>query len=59
MIRLSANASSEQLLWIYIFESWDLAGAVIKKKHGWLINRVVGLLLFSAFVGNDPHHVLG
>ena len=27
------NASSEQLLWIYIFEAWDLSGIFSKKRH--------------------------
>lgn len=40
------NAASEQLLWIYIFESWDLFSS--KSKIGY---RLVGLILFSAFVG--------
>ncbi len=40
------NAASEQLLWIYIFEAWDLFPS--KPKTG---NRLVGLILFSAFVG--------
>ncbi len=44
------NASTEQILWIYIFEAWDLyprkAGTA-----GRVTGRVVGLLLFSAFVG--------
>lgn len=37
------NAASEQLLWIYIFEAWDLRGG--------RTNRIIGLLLFSTFVG--------
>jgi hypothetical protein len=45
------NASSEQLLWIYIFEAWDLSGIFSKKRHGKLITRAVGLILFTAFVG--------
>jgi hypothetical protein len=40
------NAASEQLLWIYIFEAWDLYPS--KSKLGY---RLVGLILFSAFVG--------
>jgi len=40
------NAASEQLLWIYIFEAWDLFPS--KPKSGY---RLGGLLLFSAFVG--------
>ena len=40
------NAASEQLLWIYIFEAWDLYPS--KSKIGY---PLVGLFLFSAFVG--------
>ncbi|MBW6475031.1 MAG: hypothetical protein K0B14_18030 [Anaerolineaceae bacterium] len=40
------NAASEQLLWIYIFEAWDLFPT--KQNLGY---RLVGLILFSAFVG--------
>ena len=40
------NAASEQILWIYIFEAWDL----YPKKTGFVF-RVIGLLLFSTFVG--------
>jgi hypothetical protein len=40
------NAASEQLLWIYIFEAWDLYPS--KSKIGY---RLIGLILFSAFVG--------
>jgi len=40
------NASTEQILWIYIFEAWDLYPKKVK-----VIYRLVGLLLFSTFVG--------
>lgn len=40
------NAATEQILWIYIFEAWDLYPQKAKT-----IGRVMGLLLFSAFVG--------
>ncbi len=40
------NAATEQLLWIYLFESWDLYPA--KPLPGF---RLVGLALFTAFVG--------
>lgn len=40
------NAATEQLLWIYIFESWDLYPS---KKPG--LYKIIGLILFSAFVG--------
>ena len=46
------NAASEQLLWIYIFESWDLYPL---DRHQNYIRRwgyrAVGLLFFSTFVG--------
>lgn len=40
------NAATEQLLWIYIFEAWDLYPA----KSRWGV-RLIGLILFAAFVG--------
>jgi len=40
------NAATEQILWIYIFEAWDL----YPKKVD-IVYRVIGLLLFSTFVG--------
>jgi hypothetical protein len=40
------NAATEQILWIYIFEAWDL----YPKKVD-IVCRVIGLLLFSTFVG--------
>ena len=40
------NAATEQLLWIYIFEAWDLYPKKIN-----LVYRVIGLLLFTTFVG--------
>jgi hypothetical protein len=49
------NAASEQLLWIYIFESWDLYfidnthEESMKKKK--ILFRIIGLILFTAFVG--------
>jgi uncharacterized membrane protein len=46
------NALSEQLLWIYIFEAWDLYIPWTKenKKKNW-IYRIIGLIFFSVFVG--------
>ena len=41
-----ANAASEQLLWLYIFDSWDLYPG--KKSIPY---RVAGLVFFAAFVG--------
>ena len=40
------NAATEQLLWIYLFESWDLYPAKPRPLF-----RVIGLVLFAAFVG--------
>lgn len=40
------NAATEQLLWIYIFEAWDLYPQ--KPVNSF---RIIGLVLFSAFVG--------
>ncbi|AAL80844.1 hypothetical protein PF0720 [Pyrococcus furiosus DSM 3638] len=40
-----ANASSEQLLWLYIFDSWGLYSEKPKLSY-----RLIGLLLFSAYV---------
>ncbi len=40
------NAASEQILWLYIFDAWDLFSQ--KPRLGY---RLAGLLLFSAFVG--------
>ena len=45
------NASSEQLLWIYIFDSWTLykKGSLLKNRQ--LLMGIIGFLLFSVFVG--------
>jgi len=40
------NAATEQLLWIYIFESWDLYPTKPSAAF-----RLIGLVLFAAFVG--------
>lgn len=40
------NAATEQILWIYIFDAWDLYLKQVK-----IIYRVIGLLFFSTFVG--------
>ena len=40
------NAATEQLLWIYLFEVWDLFPS--KPRPGF---RLIGLILFAAFVG--------
>ncbi|MHA1672907.1 MAG: hypothetical protein ACTSYI_04715 [Promethearchaeota archaeon] len=52
VIWATINAASEQLLWIYIFESWDLylPWTEENKKKNW-VYRAIGLVLFSAFVG--------
>jgi hypothetical protein len=46
-----ANASSEQLLWLYIFDSWDLFGADRFGRGGRILFRILGIALFSAYVG--------
>jgi len=49
------NAASEQLLWIYIFESWDLYYINDESEENPKIKRVlfriIGLVLFTIFVG--------
>ena len=40
------NAASEQILWIYIFDAWDLYPQQLRIGY-----RLLGLLFFSAFVG--------
>lgn len=40
------NAATEQLLWIYLFEAWDLYPGKSR-----LAFRLIGLALFTAFVG--------
>ena len=40
------NAASEQILWIYIFDAWDLYPQQYRIGY-----RLLGLLFFSAFVG--------
>lgn len=44
------NASSEQLLWLYLFDSWDLYPKSSKSGYKFLY-RIIGLLMFSAYVG--------
>ncbi|MBN2658175.1 MAG: hypothetical protein JXR86_14035 [Spirochaetales bacterium] len=51
LIWTTANASSKQLLWIYIFDSWDLYGREKTSRTGRYMKRGAGLLLFSFFVG--------
>lgn len=40
------NAATEQLLWIYLFESWDLYPTKTRPAF-----RLIGLVLFTVFVG--------
>lgn len=40
------NAATEQILWIYIFESWDIYPKKVNITY-----RAIGLLLFTMFVG--------
>lgn len=51
LVWATVNAASEQLLWIYLFEAWDLAGIFRSLRYGKLLRRSIGLLLFSTFVG--------
>jgi hypothetical protein len=46
LIWAPVNAATEQLLWIYLFEAWDLYP---EKLHPAF--RLIGLALFTAFVG--------
>jgi hypothetical protein len=46
------NAASEQLLWLYIFDSWDLYGASRFRRAGSFAMRAAGLALFTLFVGS-------
>jgi uncharacterized membrane protein len=48
------NAASEQLLWIYLYDSWDLYTPSKEQysTRSWVwIQRIVGFILFTAFVG--------
>jgi hypothetical protein len=45
------NASSEQILWIYIFEAWDLYPSKPKENKKDYIYSIIGFLLFTSFVG--------
>lgn len=47
----TVNASSEQLLWIYIFDSWDLLGGGKVSRTVRYLRRAAGLIFFSIFVG--------
>jgi hypothetical protein len=54
LIWAPVNAASEQLLWIYLYDSWDLYNP-FKKQYStrnrvWS-QRIVGFSLFTAFVG--------
>jgi len=52
LIWVPLNASSEQILWIYLFESWDLyrkEDEQNSKKNK--LFRITGLILFTVFVG--------
>ena len=46
LIWAPVNAATEQILWIYIFESWDLYPKKVNLTY-----RAIGLLLFTTFVG--------
>jgi hypothetical protein len=47
----SINASSEQILWIYIFEAWDLYSSRITENEKKLLYSIIGFILFTTFVG--------
>ena len=51
IIWASINASSEQILWIFIFEAWDLYPSRTKENKKNLLYPIIGLLLFTSFVG--------
>ncbi len=48
------NAASEQLLWIYLYDSWDLIQPMQERfssnKWHWM-RRIVGIILFTFFIG--------
>ncbi len=49
------NGATEQILWIYLFEAWDLqvswdAGDKNRSRRNWTY-RVVGLLVSATFIG--------
>lgn len=46
-----ANASSEQLLWLYIFDTWDLYKNNTLSRKVRFFMRAAGLVLFSLFIG--------
>lgn len=51
LIWATINASSEQILWIYIFEAWDLHPSRTKENKKNLLYSIIGLILFTSFVG--------
>ena len=51
VIWASTNAASEQILWIFIFEAWDLYPSRPKENKKNMIYSIIGLLLFTSFVG--------
>jgi hypothetical protein len=46
LIWAPVNAATEQILWIYIFDAWDLYPPQLRLAY-----RLLGLFFFSAFVG--------
>jgi len=46
-----ANASTEQLLWLYIFDAWDLYKKDTLSRTCRVFMRTTGLVLFSLFIG--------
>ena len=55
LIWAPVNAASEQLLWIYLFESWDVYGDEIgretQKNGKKYLFTIIGLIMFTIFVG--------
>ncbi|MHA1237242.1 MAG: hypothetical protein ACTSQ9_06255 [Candidatus Hodarchaeales archaeon] len=48
------NAASEQLLWIYLFDSWDLynpSKSQYSARNQIWMKKIVGIILFTVFVG--------
>ncbi|MHA1513777.1 MAG: hypothetical protein ACTSRJ_06945 [Candidatus Hodarchaeales archaeon] len=54
LVWVPINAASEQLLWIYLFDSWDLynpsKSQYSARNQVWM-KKIVGIILFTVFVG--------
>jgi uncharacterized membrane protein len=54
LVWVPINASSEQLLWIYLYDTWDYYTPTNQKytTKSWIwMRRGVGIILFTAFIG--------